>query len=108
MTALTQASGAYRGRYASIIGGYRGTGECIDRHRVFVALDVAGRLLRFPLVRAAGPPIRFGRPPTHLGRPRTHLRRPRVLLGSTRSGLPEAGQGDRRGAQACQECQRAA
>lgn len=45
LTALIQASGAYRDPYASIISGYRVTADYIDRHRVFAAVDAAGRLL---------------------------------------------------------------
>lgn len=47
LTALIQASGAYRGSYASIISGYRVTPEYIDRHQVFTAADAAGRPLGF-------------------------------------------------------------
>ncbi|NEB04769.1 GNAT family N-acetyltransferase [Streptomyces sp. SID13726] len=47
LTALIQASGAYRGTYASIISGYRVTPDYIARHRVFMAVDETGRLLGF-------------------------------------------------------------
>ena len=47
LTALVQASGAYRGLYASIISGYRVTADYLARHRVFTAVDAAGRLLGF-------------------------------------------------------------
>lgn len=47
LTALMQASAAYRGRYASILDGYRVTADYITRHTVFVASDEAGSLLGF-------------------------------------------------------------
>ncbi len=47
LTALVQGSGAYRGQYASIISGYRVTADYIARHRVFAAVDTAGRVLGF-------------------------------------------------------------
>jgi GNAT superfamily N-acetyltransferase len=47
LTTLIHASGAYRGKYASIIAGYRVTADHIARHQVFVAADPAGRLLGF-------------------------------------------------------------
>ncbi|MFC9916067.1 GNAT family N-acetyltransferase [Streptomyces sp. NPDC127197] len=47
LTRLIQESGAYRGKYASIISGYRVTADYIARHRVFVAVDAVGRPLGF-------------------------------------------------------------
>lgn len=47
LTALIQSSGAYRGRYASIIDGYRVTAEYVARQQVFVAVGADGRLLGF-------------------------------------------------------------
>ncbi|MFI9307252.1 GNAT family N-acetyltransferase [Streptomyces triculaminicus] len=47
LTALVQESGAYEGKYASIISGYRVTPDYIAQHRVFVAVDTAERLLGF-------------------------------------------------------------
>ncbi|MCX4564797.1 GNAT family N-acetyltransferase [Streptomyces albogriseolus] len=47
LTALIQASGAYRGEYASIISGYQVTADYLARHRVFVAIDAADQLLGF-------------------------------------------------------------
>jgi GNAT superfamily N-acetyltransferase len=47
LTTLIQESGAYRGKYASIISGYRVTADYIARHRVFAAVDAVGRLLGF-------------------------------------------------------------
>jgi len=47
LTALMRASSAYRGRYASILEGYRVTARYLARHRVFTAVDGAGRLLGF-------------------------------------------------------------
>ncbi|KRV50641.1 acetyltransferase [Wenjunlia vitaminophila] len=47
LTTLIRTSGAYRGKYASIVSDYRVTPDYIARHRVFLALDVAGRLLGF-------------------------------------------------------------
>ncbi|MFD7630337.1 GNAT family N-acetyltransferase [Streptomyces sp. NPDC059851] len=47
LTALVHRSSAYRGQYATMISGYRVTPDYVDRHRVFVAVDTAGRLLGF-------------------------------------------------------------
>ncbi|MDT0541772.1 MULTISPECIES: GNAT family N-acetyltransferase [Streptomyces] len=47
LTTLIQQSSAYRGKYASIISGYRVTADYIARHRVFMAVDASGRLLGF-------------------------------------------------------------
>ncbi|MFF7617734.1 GNAT family N-acetyltransferase [Streptomyces lavendulae] len=47
LTALVQESRAYRGRYATVIAGYRVTAAYIERHRVFAAVGTAGRLLGF-------------------------------------------------------------
>ncbi|MFH8498891.1 GNAT family N-acetyltransferase [Streptomyces coeruleorubidus] len=47
LTALVQGSGAYQGQYASIISDYRVTADYIARHRVFMAVEVTGRLLGF-------------------------------------------------------------
>lgn len=47
LTHLIQASGAYRGTYASIISGYRVTSDYITRHQVFVAVDAAEQLQGF-------------------------------------------------------------
>lgn len=47
LTALVQSSGAYRGRYHSIIDGYRLTPEYVERHQVFMSLDAPGGLLGF-------------------------------------------------------------
>ncbi|MFD7283412.1 GNAT family N-acetyltransferase [Streptomyces sp. NPDC059862] len=47
LTRLIQESGAYRGKYGSIISGYRVTADYIARHRVFVAVDAVGRPLGF-------------------------------------------------------------
>jgi GNAT superfamily N-acetyltransferase len=47
LTALVHSSGAYRGRYRSIVAGYQVTPEYIDRHPVFMATGTAGNLLGF-------------------------------------------------------------
>ncbi|MCH7232705.1 GNAT family N-acetyltransferase [Glycomyces sp. L485] len=47
LTDLVQTSGAYRGRYASIIDGYRVTPDYLSLHQVFTAVDEAGRSLGF-------------------------------------------------------------
>jgi GNAT superfamily N-acetyltransferase len=47
LTVLIQQSSAYRGRYASIIAGYRVTPDYIARQHVFVAVGAAGRALGF-------------------------------------------------------------
>ncbi|MBO0654513.1 GNAT family N-acetyltransferase [Streptomyces triculaminicus] len=47
LTALVQESGAYEGKYASIISGYRVTADYIAQHGVFVAVDTVERLLGF-------------------------------------------------------------
>lgn len=47
LTALVQGSGAYRGKYSSIISGYRVTADYVARHRVFVAVAATGRVLGF-------------------------------------------------------------
>ncbi|RII17021.1 putative acetyltransferase [Streptomyces sp. YIM 130001] len=47
LTELMHASGAYRGRYASIIAGYRVTADYVARHQVFVADGEHGELLGF-------------------------------------------------------------
>ncbi|MEU9719660.1 GNAT family N-acetyltransferase [Streptomyces sp. NPDC047976] len=48
LTQLIQQSSAYRGRYASIISGYRLTPEYVTRHRVFAAVDATtGRTAGF-------------------------------------------------------------
>jgi GNAT superfamily N-acetyltransferase len=47
LTSLVQGSGAYRGAYAAMVSGYRVTADYVARHRVFVAVDAADRLLGF-------------------------------------------------------------
>ncbi|MEU9504214.1 GNAT family N-acetyltransferase [Streptomyces sp. NPDC048196] len=47
LTALVRSSGAYRGRYAPIITGYRVTADYLARHEVFLAADANDRLLGF-------------------------------------------------------------
>ncbi|MFF9557771.1 GNAT family N-acetyltransferase [Streptomyces albus] len=47
LSSLIQRSGAYEGRYAPIISGYRVTAEYLARHRVFVAVDASKRILGF-------------------------------------------------------------
>ncbi|POX42440.1 GNAT family N-acetyltransferase [Streptomyces sp. Ru73] len=47
LTSLIQQSSAYRGRYASIISGYRVTAEYVARHRVFVAVDASDQIRGF-------------------------------------------------------------
>lgn len=47
LTALVQASGAYRGTYASILSGYRVTPDYIAGNPVHLAVDASGRLLGF-------------------------------------------------------------
>ncbi|MGW7102715.1 GNAT family N-acetyltransferase [Streptomyces sp. NPDC054838] len=47
LTALIQASRAYRGRYASMIAGYHVAPEYVSRHQVFMATGPSGRLLGF-------------------------------------------------------------
>lgn len=47
LTALMQASSAYRGPYAAIIAGYQVRADYIARHEVFVAVDEARNLLGF-------------------------------------------------------------
>lgn len=47
LTALVQSSGAYRGRYHSIVDGYRLSPEYVERHEVFMSVDAAGGLLGF-------------------------------------------------------------
>lgn len=47
LTSLVRESGAYRGKYASIIDGYRVTADYIKQHRVHVAVGEAGRLVGF-------------------------------------------------------------
>ncbi|MER5476041.1 GNAT family N-acetyltransferase [Streptomyces sp. NPDC002734] len=47
LTSLVRESGAYRGKYASIIEGYRVTADYVARHRVHVAVGTTGRLVGF-------------------------------------------------------------
>lgn len=47
LTALVHGSSAYQGQYAAIISGYRITADYVARHRVFTAVDPAGRVLGF-------------------------------------------------------------
>ena len=47
LTALVRSSGAYRGRYASIVDHYRVEPEYIERHQVHIAVDATGGLLGF-------------------------------------------------------------
>lgn len=47
LSEMVQTSGAYRGRYSSIIAGYRVAPEYIERHQVFKAVDSGGSLLGF-------------------------------------------------------------
>lgn len=47
LTALVRGSGAYRGRYASIVSDYRVTADYVRRHRVFTAVEPGGRVLGF-------------------------------------------------------------
>ncbi|WP_149562748.1 GNAT family N-acetyltransferase [Streptomyces cacaoi] len=47
LTSLIRQSGAYRGRYASIVSGHRVTAEYLARHRVFAAVDGSERIRGF-------------------------------------------------------------
>ncbi|MGP4113306.1 GNAT family N-acetyltransferase [Streptomyces sp. 4N509B] len=55
LTALVQHSGAYRGRYASIVAGYEVSPEDISEDRVYLAADAAGGVLGFYALRLRPP-----------------------------------------------------